>query len=94
MRNLIPIALVSMLLACGGGDPAPADAPEPAAAAADASDAGTRAATIAKEVRAAPGDVDAILKKHGLNTEEFEALLYEVAASSELSAKYLAALDS
>jgi hypothetical protein len=51
------------------------------------------AAEIAREIQKAPGDADAILEKHGTTREEFEELLYEIAADPELSRAYREAVE-
>ena len=50
------------------------------------------AARIAREIQADPENAEAILDRHGKTKEEFEALLYEIAAEPELSRAYNAAM--
>ena len=54
---------------------------------------GALAAQIAAEVRAAPGEAEAVLEKHEMTVAEYEALLFEVASDPALSKEYLAALN-
>ncbi|MCO4748248.1 MAG: hypothetical protein KC912_25870 [Proteobacteria bacterium] len=91
MTHLIRLTLLA-LVACGTPE-APTPPPEVAEAEAPTDNPASRAATIAKAVREAPGEAEAILAKHGLTTTEFEALLYEVAADADLSKAYLKALE-
>ena len=58
--------LVFTLGACGG---------DKAGAGADSD----KAVTIAKEIKASPNDAEAILKKHGMTEDQFEALMFEIA---------------
>lgn len=44
-----------------------------------------KAAAIAREVKASPDDAEAILKKHGMSEDEFEALMYEIAEDPKKS---------
>ena len=81
------IALTSLLLlalllgACGeqggGGDAAPEKA--------------VKAAAIADEIAAAPGQADDILKKHGMTMEQFKDLMLEITEDPVLSDAYEAA---
>lgn len=57
--------LVFTLGACGGTAATGADS--------------NKAVTIAKEIKASPDDAEAILKKHGMTEEQFEALMFEIA---------------
>lgn len=50
------------------------------------------AATVAKEIQKNPSNATQTLKKHNLTQEQFENLLYEIAADTNLSQKYQAAL--
>ena len=59
--------LVFTLTACGG---------ESSGAGADPD----KAIAIAKEIKASPDDAEAILKKHGMTEEQFEALMFEIAS--------------
>jgi len=76
----LKVAAVSVLLcstfACG--DPAP--------------DAGAsnvdKAVKIAKEIKAAPGDAEATLKKHKMSEDDFEALMFEIAEDPKAAEQF------
>ena len=80
---MLTLLLLSLsLVACGdagGGDPA-----------VDTEKA-VKAATIADAIAANPAGMDAILEKHGMTLEEFEALILEVTEDPELSDVYVGA---
>jgi hypothetical protein len=78
LPDALPVLLGLMLAACGG---------DPAAGSGSKAD---KAATIAKEVNASPDDAEAILKKHGMTEEEFEALMFEIADDPKLAEDYAA----
>jgi len=92
----IGVALALASFGCGGG----ADRQEGArdAGAGSASGASTTqamvdvAARIAREIEARPDQADAILKRNGRTREEFEKLLYDIAADPDLSRAYNQAL--
>lgn len=71
------ILLLTLLAGCAA-DPV---APDPVA----------EAAAIAREVEAAPDRATEILAAHGTTTEQFEALMFEIAADPEKSAAFEAA---
>lgn len=50
------------------------------------------AVRIAREIQASPDAADAILQRHGKTREEFEQLLYDIAADPDLSHLYNQAL--
>jgi hypothetical protein len=52
----------------------------------------TRAAEITKAMDADPAAVESILETHGVTPEEFEEMMYEIAADPALSEAYEAAL--
>jgi hypothetical protein len=89
MRRII-CGVALALAACGGDD----DAPPAAQGAADsvAVDTSmalvTRAATVTMGVEAMPAKADSILAASSLTIEEYEALMYRIAADSALSALY------
>ena len=85
--------IVMQLVACGGGEAPPAPADKAAVEAPAEPSKGALAAQIAAEVRAAPGEAEAVLEKHEMTVAEYEALLFEVASDPELSKEYLAALN-
>jgi hypothetical protein len=51
------------------------------------------AADIAREIKNTPGEGAAILEKHGMTREDFEQLLYEIAADPELSQAFREAVQ-
>ena len=57
-------------------------------------DPALRAAAIAREIRANPDGTEAILDEHDMTIEEFEALMYDVAADPEMSQRYQAAVGT
>jgi hypothetical protein len=89
MRHLICGAALA-LAACGGADDAPgADRGAADSIAVDTSMAlVTRAATVTMGVEAMPAKADSILAASSLTIEEYEALMYRIAADSALSALY------
>lgn len=60
---------------------------------ADSDDPAERGAEIAKEIQAAPANAEAILEEHEMTIDEFEALMYEIAADPELSERYQELLE-
>ena len=77
-----------LLVACGSGSqkaPSPGATTTPPKAA--------QAAAIAKDIRANPDDADAILAKHGMTRQQFEDLMYEIAADEDLTKAYEQALS-
>jgi hypothetical protein len=95
MRNrllLVLILLLTMAVACGGSDSGPAGEPEAVAGAEAAKDLPTRAAEITLAVEADPDSADAILEQHGVTVDEFEEMMFEIAADPELTRAYEAAL--
>ena len=51
------------------------------------------AVAIAKEIEAEPDATEEILARHGLDVEQFEAMLYEIGSDPELSKAYSAAFE-
>lgn len=86
MKRLITSILFVCLLAigCGSSQTNTAQTPDQKVA---------LAATIAKEIQAHPDQGTEILKKHNLTQDQFENLLYEIAADAELTQKYQTALN-
>lgn len=84
MSTRLPLLAVSALLitACG-----PKGAESDAAATPPPNDA-QRAAAIANALGAAPTKGDSILAANGLTTQQFEELMFRIAADSTLSAEY------
>ena len=70
--RLLALVLGIFALACGSEPDEPVE----------------RGAAIAREIRAEPAKAEAILEEHEITIEEFEALMYEIAADPELSARY------
>jgi hypothetical protein len=88
---LLMLLVATLSVACSGGEteepavqgepaPAPTDAPLPEQV--------QKAVGIAAELAAQPDEADEVLAKHGMTREGFESLMYEIAASSELSQAY------
>jgi len=50
------------------------------------------ASRIAREIEARPDQADEILERHGKTRQEFEKLLYDIAADPDLSRAYTQAL--
>lgn len=85
--------LLAALVACESApEPAPPAAPAPTAAPAPKVSAQvTKAVEIAQAIAKAPENAAGILAEHGMDAEALDALMYEIAASPELSAQYAAA---
>ena len=66
------VGLLAGVGGCDGNDTASADDVD-------------KAAAIAKDVQASPDDAEAILKKHGMSEDEFEALMYGIAEDPKKS---------
>ena len=49
------------------------------------------AASIAREISAAPEQADDILGKHGLDRDKFDAMIFEIAGDPALTKAYMAA---
>jgi hypothetical protein len=77
-------------------DPSPvAPRPEDRAPAPDSPQAKVElAATVAKEISAAPELADDILDRHGLDRDKFDAIIFEIAADPALTKAYMAARRS
>lgn len=94
MRNpCATAALLLVVMACGADRP---DADTAAAvsdttAAAAGQEGARTAASIANAMESNPAAADSILTAAGHTRESFEALMYEIAADSSLSATYAAA---
>ena len=95
----IPILMLALLAACGGGG-GTEEAQATGSQAAPANDEATGAADdpvslaveIAEALEADPDSAEAILERHGLTVEQYEALMYDISADPELSRAYEAAL--
>jgi hypothetical protein len=91
---LLGIALFVFSLGCAGSEPEPAVEAEPEAGsvtAAEPEDLVTRAAEIAAAIEADPDGAEEILQRHEVTIEEFEQMMFEIAADPELSKAYEAA---
>jgi hypothetical protein len=92
MTVAIGLALALASYGCGGA----ADRQEGAQSAGDGAAATASpaqgmvdvAARIAREIEARPDQADAILERYGKTREEFEAMLYDIAADPDLSRAY------
>lgn len=51
-----------------------------------------KAATIAKEIKADPSRMDAVLERHAMTRDELEVLLFEIAEDAASSEAYAAAM--
>jgi len=78
IRALPLVALLICALACDSEPEGPAE----------------QAAEIAREIKASPDDAEEILEDHEMSIEEFEAMMYEIAADPDLSERYQALLES
>ena len=91
MKILAVGVMLGALLGCardtGNADTAGATTTAVAAPA----DSATAAAAISNAVAANPSAADSILRANGHTPESFERLLYEIAADSAMSARYVAA---
>lgn len=76
MKHALFSVLLTLTVACGGAADGKAE----------------QAIAIAKELRANPAEAEAILKKHNLTVEQWEALMFEIAEDPALSAKFEAGL--
>ena len=84
MRRTAILSALLLAACSGSADKSPASGgtapaiPEKAA----------KAARLAKELEANPDDADAILQRHGMTQQQFEDLMYEIAADETLSEAY------
>lgn len=88
IRRISAATLLLLAAACAGGDDR-----RDTNAAADTTAAGRArsAAAVANAIAAKPEAADSILKAAGHTPEEFEALMYDIASDSAMSAAYAAA---
>jgi hypothetical protein len=89
---LLWIVLAAALAGCGGDAPEVEAESNTAAATVESADLASRAASITKAMNADPDAVEAILESHGVTPDEFEQMMYEIAADPELSKAYDSAL--
>ena len=107
-RDLALLMLAALLVpvaACApqGEESAPPATPAASAAPGGATDPATgaevpesvkKAAAIARAIQADPDSMDRILEDEGMTREDFEDLLYEIAADPVLSEAYVRELGS
>jgi hypothetical protein len=87
--KIAALTIVLILLAgvgCGGGTQEAEDGTLPEIV--------QKAVTVAEELKADPDDVEAVLERHGLDVESFEAMMYEISSDPELTKAYTARLGS
>jgi len=53
-----------------------------------------KAAAIAKEIKASPDDAEAVLKKHDMTEDSFEALMFEIAEDPAKAEAFAAKVGS
>jgi hypothetical protein len=89
---LTVLALTTLVGCAGNGDSAPRPAQQSDAGAArltgDRLARVEKAAQIANEVGSRPNDAARILSAHGMTEQQFEELMYEIAADPAMSAEY------
>ncbi len=104
-RHGLVVLLALATLTCQGGqeptpDPAPIAAPSQSAPVAGddlrSPSLATRAraaAALAREIQGRPDGAETILEAHGLTVDDFEALLFEIAADPQASEIYAGELE-
>jgi hypothetical protein len=86
--SVLVLLLLAVCAGCGGGDAG--SAPE---AADDAlPEIVQEAVDVARELDADPDDAEAVLERHGLDVESFEAMMYEISSDPTLAQAYTAQL--
>ena len=85
MRSRMVVPVLVLIAACARGE---ADADSTPVAAAQPADRATTAATVANAIAANPASADSILAANNLTRDSFQALMYEIAADSAMSATY------
>ncbi len=93
-RTIVAASLMLIATGCAADDRhSDTTAAHASAAARDTSVAGRArsAAAVANAIAAKPAAADSILRAAGYTREEFEKLLYDIAADSAMSAVYTAA---
>ncbi len=88
MKTICIAALILTAVACARGDDT---SNERAAADTTAAGRATTAAAVANAIAAKPTAADSILRAAGYTPEQFEQLMYDIAADSGMSAAYAAA---
>ena len=90
MRRFLAVALLVAATACTEGR----DRTDTAGATdTSAASRARNAARVANAIAARPAAADSILRAAGYTPEEFERLMYEIAADSAMSAAYAAAMS-
>jgi hypothetical protein len=91
-RKCTLVAVSALALAgCSSGDGAAkgsGDAPANRATAPAQQTKVDRAATIARAIQANPDNADEVLRQNGMSEQQFDDLLYEIAADPAMSAEY------
>ena len=85
MRTALTVFLLVSLLLVGWGQAGSGDGGSAVP------DKAVKAAKIADAIAANPDQMESILEEHGMTTDEFEALLYEISEDEALSNAYEAA---
>ncbi len=85
------IALLALACSSEPAAPPPPKTDVPVAAPAPAPTKAQKAASLANAIAKDPSRADAILAENATNRADFEALLYEIAGDSAMSAEYTAA---
>ncbi len=97
LRRLSTIlACIVVFLSVQGCEPESSGTEEGAtttAAGAEFDDPLATAVTVAQAVRENPDTAEQVLSEHGMTVEQFEALMYQIAADPELSAEFEAAME-
>jgi len=60
---------------------------------AEQADTVATAAEMARAIQANPGETEEILRDHNLTIDQFESLMYDIAADPNLSAQFEAAME-
>ncbi len=91
-RCLVVTLLVGVACSQPEAAPAPESTPDtelkPRPEPARVPDVAAKAAAIAREIKARPGDAGAVVEAHGMNPTEFSDLMYEIAGDPELAEAY------
>lgn len=92
ITNLLMGAAVAGLAACSSSSGSSSSTSTTDSQTVSAAQSGKvdRAATIAKAIRANPDNAEQILRQNGMTEEQYEALMYEIAADPAMSAQYSA----
>jgi hypothetical protein len=89
---ILVAGVAAVLVGCGSEkgsqDSRPSSAGAPVVSSGVSQSKAERAATISKAVQADPDHADDVLRRNGMTEDQFEALMYEVAADPEMSREY------